>query len=211
MSEAGRLIAIGDVHGRLSKLEGLLGQIDPRQEDKIIFLGDYIDRGPDSYDVVERLIGFRREFPMTVMLRGNHEAFVLSLFRNPVNGQRQSWLEKDGGNLTVASYQAAGQFLTVHREFFESLPLSFETDRYFFCHAGVRPSVPLNRQREADLLEIREPFLSSKADFGKVVVHGHTIVGQPQILRNRINVDTGTAEGGPLTAIELSSNQLVQA
>lgn len=205
MPDPGRLIAIGDVHGRLSKLEDLLRQIDPQPRDRLVFLGDYVDRGPDSYEVVERLVALRRELPGSVLLRGNHEAILLSLFREPVSGQRESWLERDGGRLTIASYQAAGQFLAVHRDFFESLPLTFETDRFFFCHAGVRPGIALDRQREEDLLAIREPFLSSKADFGKVVVHGHTVVEQPQILPNRIGIDTGAGDGGPLTALDLGA------
>lgn len=203
--DPGRLIAIGDVHGRLSKLGDLLRQIDPQPRDRLVFLGDYVDRGPDSYEVVERLVALRRELPGSVLLRGNHEAILLSLFREPVSGLRESWLERDGGRLTIASYQAAGQFLAVHRAFFESLTLTFETDRFFFCHAGVRPGIALDRQREEDLLAIREPFLSSKADFGKIVVHGHTVVDHPQILPNRINIDTGAGDGGPLTALDLGA------
>ncbi len=207
----GRLIAIGDVHGRLAKLEDLLGQIQPRADDRLVFLGDYVDRGPDSYEVVERLIALRRELPRTVLLRGNHEAFLLALFREPVHGQRQVWLERDGGRATIASYQAAGQYPIVHRDFFESLPLTFETERFFFCHAGVRPRIALDRQREDDLLTIREPFLSSNANFGKVVVHGHTVVAHPQVLTNRINLDTGAGEGGPLTALDLGAMSFWQA
>jgi serine/threonine protein phosphatase 1 len=105
VSEAGRLIAIGDVHGRLSRLVGLLGQIDPQPEDQLVFWATTSTGGSDSYELVERLVAFRRDFPRTLMLRGNHEAFVLSFFRNLVNGQRQSWSEKDGGSLTVASYR----------------------------------------------------------------------------------------------------------
>lgn len=117
-------------------------QLGPQLDDRLVFLGDYIDRGPDSYEFVERLVDLRRDLPNTVPFRGNHEELVLSLFREPVNGQRGSWLGRDGGRLTIASYQAAGHSLAVHREFFASLLLNFETRHCFFCHAGVRPGFP---------------------------------------------------------------------
>jgi serine/threonine protein phosphatase 1 len=210
LGDDGRLIAIGDIHGRLGKLVGLLDQIRPTAADQLVFLGNYIDRGPDSYEVVERLIALRRDLPRTVLLRGNHEQLVLDLLADPTASHRTSWLERDGGALTVASYRAAGHYLPVHRDFFAGLPHSFTTDRYFFCHAGVRPGIPLDQQRPADLLEIREPFLTSRACFGRIVVHGHTVVERPQLLPNRINIDTRAGDHGPLTAIELPSGRLRQ-
>jgi serine/threonine protein phosphatase 1 len=210
LGDDGRLIAVGDIHGRLGKLVGLLDQIRPTATDQLVFLGDYIDRGPDSYEVVERLIALRRDLPRTVLLRGNHEQLALDLLADPTASHRTSWLERDGGALTVASYRAAGKYLLVHRDFFSGLAHSFTTEHYFFCHAGVRPGVPVDRQRPADLLEIREPFLSSRASFGRIVVHGHSAVERPHLLSNRINIDTGAANYGPLTAIELPSARLFQ-
>ncbi len=112
--------------------------------------------------------------------------------------------------MTMASYRKNGNYLKVHRAFFESLPVSWETEGYFFCHAGVRPGVPLAKQKASDLLGIREPFLSSTEDYGKIVVHGHEIVSGPDIRTNRINIDTGAGRYGPLTAIELHSRRIWQ-
>lgn len=205
----GRLIAIGDIHGRMRMLSGLIEQIDPQEDDRLIFLGDYIDRGPESYEVVEYIISLKQRYSMTITLRGNHEDFVLSFF-NGNQVDRHLWLKQNGGEQTMTSYRRNGEYLKVHRNFYESLGLSWETDEYYFCHAGVRPGVPLDKQKASDLCGIREPFLSSGANFGKIVVHGHTIVSEPTILNNHINVDTGAGEFGPLTAIELPSKRIWQ-
>lgn len=202
----GRLIAIGDIHGRYSKLVGLIEKISPRKEDTVIFLGDYIDRRPDSYHVVEFLIKLKEEYPNIITLRGNHEDFVISLFMgNQSTYERNIWLTMNGGNLTMASYRKAGYYLKEHQDFYMSLPVFWETEEYFFCHAGVRPGIPLDKQSPRDILQIREPFLSSLVNHGKIIVHGHEPVINPTILPNRINIDTGTACYGSLTAIELSS------
>lgn len=143
--------------------------------------------------------------------RGNHEDFVISMFSgNQDPRERDLWLNDNGGRLTKASYNRAGCYMNAHQEFYETLPHSYETDDYFFCHAGVRPGVPLNRQKRSDLLEIREPFLSAHVDYGKVVVHGHTIIDRPDIRENRINIDTGACIHGPLTAMELPSMKIWQ-
>jgi serine/threonine protein phosphatase 1 len=116
----------------------------------------------------------------------------------------------NGGDRTIASYKRAGQYLKAHQEFYMALPVYWENEEYFFCHAGIRPRVPLNKQRPIDLIEIREPFLSSTENFGKTIVHGHTIVEEPEIRPNRINIDTGAGMNGPLTAIELLSMKIWQ-
>jgi serine/threonine protein phosphatase 1 len=207
----GRLIAIGDIHGRLSKLEGLLHQIASSVDDRLVFLGDYIDRGADSFEVVELLIRLKKEFPKTITLRGNHEDFVVSLFMgNQSQYQRDIWLKMNGGDMTMTSYRNNGCYLKVHQEFYINLPLSWETEEYFFCHAGVRPGIPLSEQKPSDLIEIREPFLSSDAEFGKIIVHGHNAVLTPDIRQNQINIDTGAGKYGPLTAIDLPSNIIWQ-
>ncbi|MEN6508996.1 MAG: metallophosphoesterase family protein [Smithella sp.] len=207
----GRVIAIGDVHGTLRKLEGLVEQISPTKEDKVIFLGDYIDRGPDPYHTVEYIIDFMEQFPNTVALRGNHEDFVISLFMGNMNEyERNLWLKMNGGLQTMVSYRRAGKLLGEHRDFYMALRHFWENDEFFFCHAGVRPGVPLNQQRKSYLVEIREPFLSSTKDFGKVIVHGHTITDQPVLLPNRIGIDTGAWQWGPLTAVELPSRKIWQ-
>lgn len=165
MNIIGRLIAIGDIHGRLSKLTGLIEKIGLTAEDRLVFLGDYIDRGPDSYEVVELILKLRQDYPNTITLRGNHEDFVVSLFMgNQSQYERHIWLKMNGGDLTMASYKKNGFYLKEHQDFYMNLPISYETDEYFFCHAGVRPDVPLDKQKAIDLIEIREPFLSSKKE-----------------------------------------------
>ncbi len=118
---------------------------------------------------------------------------------------REIWLTMNGGRVTLASYRINGHHLSVHQEFYMNLKHSFETDDFSFCHAGVRPGVSLEDQRKIDLLEIDEPFLSTEREFGKVVVHGHTITDRVVIKHNRIGIDTGAAQYGPLSAIELPS------
>jgi serine/threonine protein phosphatase 1 len=211
MNDIGRLIAIGDIHGRMSKLTGLLEKIEPLTDDRLIFPGDYVDRGPDSFEVVEMIIRLRQDYPNIVTLRGNHEDLIVSFFMgNMSQNARELWQKMDGGDQTLASYRRNGSYLKDHRDFYESLPFHWETEQYFFCHAGVRPGVPLAKQKASDLLGIREPFLSSKENFGKIIVHGHEIVEQPTILPNRINIDTGAGRYGLLTAIELPSLNIWQ-
>lgn len=207
----GRVIAIGDIHGTPRKLEGLIEQIGPTRDDRIIFLGDYIDRGPDSFHAVQYIVDFMEAFPNTVALRGNHEDFVISLFMGNMNEyERDLWLKKNGGVQTMASYRRAGKYLADHQDFYMALRHSWETDDFFFCHAGVRPGAPLSQQKKSHLVEIREPFLSSTKDFGKVVVHGHTITNEPVLKPNRIGIDTGAWQWGPLTAVEVPSRRIWQ-
>jgi serine/threonine protein phosphatase 1 len=221
-----RIYAIGDIHGRLDLLNQMTSLITadlvlhPSSNPLVVFLGDYIDRGPESKEVVERLA--RRDFPVSfIALRGNHESILLQFLQNPHIGAM--WLQ-NGGLETLYSYGLevrslrAGQrsFLEAERDFRSLLPahhlaffnecqLSFSAGDYFFCHAGVRPGVDLQAQPEEDLLWIREPFLRSDEDFGKVVVHGHTPVSQPEIHPNRINIDTGAYISGHLTALVIEN------
>ncbi len=221
-----RLYAIGDIHGRLDLLESMLDLIRSDQEGRspspaaLIFLGDYIDRGPDSKGVVERLL---QEFPAPyapVFLKGNHEDLLLSFIRDPNpslnwlrNGgdaalvsygvedgiiQRAFWGGRDG--LAVAAQEFRAALPASHLAFYESLKLSCRFGDYFFAHAGVRPGTPLDEQSEEDLLWIRNEFLGSTQDFGAVVVHGHTPARFPQERSNRIGLDTYAVRTGKLTA-----------
>jgi serine/threonine protein phosphatase 1 len=224
--EGVRLYAIADIHGRLDLLETLLDLIerDQRGRDEmpvlLIFLGDYVDRGPDSKGVVDRLIeGFSPPYT-PVFLKGNHESLLLSFLNDPVPAPH--WLY-NGGDAALLSYgigietiqqaawggpeglaEAAQQFRAAlpesHLRFYEGLRLSCRIGDYFFVHAGVRPGVPLDQQSEYDLLWIRQEFLNSKDDFGAVVVHGHTPAHAPEHLRNRIGLDTFAVRTGKLTA-----------
>ena len=209
----GRLIAIGDIHGYYRKLLNLLEKIDPKEEDQLVFLGDYVDRGPDSYSVVKLLDEFAKDFPKSVFLMGNHEDFIVSLFKGNKNTDaREQWIKINGGGSTLRSYRIAGKYLNIHQDFYMGLQFFHETQEFFFCHAGVRPGVKLAKQRRSNLVSIREPFLRSSENFGKIVVHGHTITDNqnPEFCPNRINIDTGASWGGPLTAIELPSRKIWQ-
>lgn len=207
----GRLVAVGDIHGNLEKLVRLLERISPTCSDRLVFLGDYIDRGEDSYGVVERLLQLKREFPETIILSGNHEDYIKSRFLGNINAKEaQLWKTQNGGLATLRSYEEAGEYLAVHQEFYLGLPYCFQTEEYFFCHAGIRPGIPLALQKDVDLVSIREPFLSCEMQYEKVIVHGHSFGREAVLLPNRICVDTGASGGGPLTAVELPSRRLYQ-
>jgi serine/threonine protein phosphatase 1 len=221
--EPSRVYAIGDIHGRADLLDRMIEAIArdlaqrPTQTALTVTVGDYVDRGPDSRGVVERLT--RNPFPTPlVALRGNHESIFEEFLRDP---SIADYWRRLGGLETLHSYgvdvaplmrgrgheEAAAALRAAlpqsHVTFLASLRLTHSVGRYFLCHAGVRPGVPLARQREEDLLWIREEFLDSRADFGKVVVHGHTPCEAPELRPNRINVDTGAFMSGQLTCAVL--------
>ena len=221
-----RLYAIGDVHGRLDLLERAIQAIDRDVAERggtalTVTLGDYIDRGPQSRGVIERLSV--NPFPTPyVALKGNHETLLEAFLADPSVGAHWRRL---GGLETIASFGVPVQQLMLgrnyedaaaqlrkaltqqHRDFLASLKTSVVVGRYFLCHAGVRPGVPLDRQREDDLLWIRDEFLNSTEDFGKIVVHGHTPVAEPEVLPNRINIDTGAFMTGRLTCVVLEKDR----
>ncbi|WP_209781302.1 metallophosphoesterase [Azospirillum agricola] len=220
-----RVYAVGDVHGRLDLLDQLLGQIArdadqaPDRMKYLVFLGDYIDRGPQSAHVIERLASGLPPVFGTVFLRGNHEETMLAFLSDIAAGP--GWLTY-GGDATLASYglQApapdappehlleAQRLLNAalpphHRNFLASLRSHLTIGDYHFVHAGVRPGVPLDRQDDGDRLWIRNEFLSSRTNHGKMVVHGHTIAPEPELRANRIGIDTGAYATNRLTALVL--------
>jgi serine/threonine protein phosphatase 1 len=227
LPQAARIYAIGDIHGRSDLLDHMVEQIcrdlesRPVGECLTVTLGDYFDRGPNSRGVLDRLV--RNPFPTPFMaLKGNHEAMFERFLDDP--SVADQW-RRLGGVETLHSYgvpvsslltgknyeQAAAALQDAvpqeHFAFLASLQTSIALGRYFLCHAGVRPGVPLERQSVQDLLWIRDEFLSSKADFGKIVVHGHTTTERPEILPNRINVDTGAFATGRLTCVVLEKQE----
>lgn len=227
-STGGRLVyAVGDVHGRLDALEPLLRDIvqdviasQPAQRPLLVFLGDYVDRGPDSRSVVDLVLRLRRETRFEVIsLKGNHEEALLQFLDDPAFAA--TWMEHGGGP-TLVSYgvqpppgrtdveawgrtrDALAQALPdEHRRFYEELELMRIVGDYAFVHAGVRPGVPLDAQTERDLLWIRNEFIQGRGPFGKVIVHGHTPSEQPQLTPHRLGVDTGAYATGILTAVRL--------
>lgn len=217
--------AVGDIHGRADLLDELLAQIeadaarvDARRR-TLVFLGDYIDRGPQSSGVIETFLsGLPRGFDAH-FLKGNHEALLLAFLGDATELGR--WL-LNGGDATMRSYgvdterlgllSAGGEtwrdaFATAlppaHLAFFKALKLSVTIGDYVFVHAGLRPGVPLDAQVEADLIWIRRPFLDSAETFEKRVVHGHTPGPDVVVRENRIGVDTGAYFSERLTALRL--------
>ena len=221
-----RVYAIGDIHGCLHELDTLLAKIvddaiDFVGEKKIVFLGDYIDRGPDSKQVLDRLVTPTEGFKSSYIL-GNHDQTLLDFLEDP--SVFRGWRDF-GGRETLMSYgvtpprfdnddayaQARDSLRSVipqsHLDWLRSLQYSVTIGSYYFVHAGVRPGVPLDRQAPEDQLWIRDEFLLSKGDYGAVVVHGHTPTEEPVRLSNRIGVDTGVYATAKLTAAVLEGTQ----
>lgn len=223
-----RIYAIGDVHGRADLLEAVFARIDAHQAANpalrpvTILLGDYVDRGTDSRAVLDLLIG-RNQTHEVVYLKGNHETYLLRFLHQPL--VFREWAAV-GGRETLMSYglkpslnadpktqkEMADAFRSAipkaHLKFLGQLPTSFACGEYFFAHAGVKPSVPLNKQSEDDLLWIRDEFLLYEENFGKIVVHGHTPVADLDIRHNRINIDTGAYATGRLTCLILEGDDV---
>jgi serine/threonine protein phosphatase 1 len=205
----GRLLAIGDIHGCLDQLRELLARVVPTPQDQLVFLGDYVDRGPDSAGVVEALLALREQLPRTVFLRGNHEQMLLDV----LSGGDPAIFLLNGGEQTIASYRNRGGWPppAAHRDFYHSLTSSFETEQFIFVHAGLRPGIPLARQDPADILWIRQAFLRSDEDWGKTVVFGHTPRESVLVSKTRIGLDTGCVYGGHLTCCEVLSGRCWQS
>ena len=223
------LYAIGDIHGHKDKLAQLLEMIakdaatHKRTTKRLVFLGDYIDRGPDSKGVIELLLCKLPKKFEAVFLRGNHENTLLHI----LNGEKQLiplWMQF-GGATMLASYgvnpfsarlminpeklvAALNQKLPdAHRHFLRDTIFSYGCGDYLFAHAGVRPNVELDKQSNDDLIWIRDEFLASQQDFGKIIVHGHSISAAPDIRPNRIGIDTGAYATGRLTCLKLFGDQ----
>ncbi|WP_309662844.1 metallophosphoesterase [Sphingomonas sp.] len=223
-----RVYAVGDIHGRLDLLNDTLSRIEADIDGRrpaqniIVFLGDLIDRGPASADVVERLRTYYRDGLRTVFLTGNHEEVLLRLIRGESRYLRD-WLSF-GGAECAKSYGISSTALKQmdaeqavahlrqkipdsHQRFLQGFVDTFQIGAYVFVHAGVRPGVPLSEQTQADLRWIRRPFLDNDADHGFIVVHGHTISGEVDVRTNRVGIDTGAYRTGVLTAMGLEGEE----
>jgi serine/threonine protein phosphatase 1 len=217
-----RIYAIGDIHGCARQLDDLHAVIAgdlarrPIGSALLLHIGDYVDRGTDSAGVIARLIeGSPVQGTQMVNLLGNHESTMLEA----LSGERAAatdWLFA-GGRATLESYgvdpespreQWADKIPVSHRGFLCGLPLIYQEGGYAFVHAGVRPGVKLDEQARDDLLRSRQPFLYSEADFGAVIVHGHTPVKAPVVKHNRIAIDTGAVFGGKLTCAVLEADSI---
>ncbi|MCB0378631.1 MAG: serine/threonine protein phosphatase, partial [Bdellovibrionales bacterium] len=209
-----RWIAIGDIHGCADELESLIEQLPIDDNTHLVFLGDYVDRGPNSKKVIQMVIDLKKRCDV-IALKGNHEAMMLDFLKDPSSVSAGLFI-LNGGSATLASYSTGSEKFHIpddHLEFLESLKFYHETDDYFFVHAGV-PDVPLNKidikKHSLDLIWIRSAFHTSTFQWDKVIVHGHTVVEQVEMLENRINLDTGCVFQGRLSALDLSDRQLYQ-
>ncbi len=226
MPQGARVYAVGDVHGRIDLLRALEAQIvadaaacQEQCRNLLVYLGDYVDRGFDSRKVLDHLASEPPDDFDRVLLLGNHDAWLRDFLAGEPVGE--SWL-RFGGDATLLSYgvplaldrppeerlteardRLQAEVPETHRRLLADLELTLPFGDYLFCHAGIRPGVPLANQVEEDLIWIREPFLSWDGDAGKIIVHGHTVEDVPAIRRNRIGVDTGACYTGNLTCVVL--------
>ena len=219
-----RAYAIGDIHGRVDLLEHLLAKIHadlqrrPARKTLLVFVGDLIDRGPSSAQVIERLRCYHRDGVQPVFLLGNHEEVVLRALAGD-STVVESWLQF-GGLQCLQSYgvtlaklrgRSAKEVIDIvrsvvpreHVEFLETFADSCRFGDYLFVHAGIRPGIEIDRQSQSDLRWIREPFLFDERDHGFLVVHGHTITDEVEERPNRIGIDTGAYRSGVLTALAI--------
>lgn len=220
------IYAIGDIHGQLHLLDALLARIgedaagaDGAKRRVLVFVGDYVDRGPDSAGVIVRVsTGLPGGFEPHCLM-GNHEAILLEFLEQPetlahwlMNGARETLasygvdspeMDASPRDVTACREAFAAALPPAHLAFLKALPPTFSLGGYLFVHAGIRPGVALEDQALKDLLWIREEFLDCDDDFGMVVVHGHTPVLEPVVKPNRIDIDTGAWVHGRLTALRL--------
>ena len=227
-----RIYAIGDVHGHLDKLREVHRQIARDQVDQggggetIVHCGDFVDRGPDARGVIDFLIDGQAAGRPFVTLLGNHDLMMLQFLRSDPGSKRfkdlQFWLRpKVGGRQTLASYGVTASPLRLarriwadavaavpqaHIDFLERLTAPHVEAGCFFCHAGVRPGLPLEAQSLDDLIWIREPFLSDLSDHGMLIVHGHTPVEEVTHYGNRLDIDTGAGFGRALSAVVIEDD-----
>jgi len=213
MMKGDKTFVIGDIHGRLGMLENLMAKIPWRPEkDALIFLGDYVDRGPDPRGVVDYILSLIRNYSRISCVLGNHEGMLLDYMA----GVNQKLYLTNGGGGTLKAYgggkgplstRSLPEMPSDHMMFYLSLKSFVDIEGYYLVHAGFRPGVPMALQEKFDMMWIREPFISSTYDFGKKVIFGHTPSLEPLVMKNKIGLDTGAAYGKRLCCIELPAEK----
>lgn len=231
-----RTYAVGDIHGQIDKLRDVHAWITEdraRMDDDdapIVHVGDFVDRGVDVRATLDYLIEGQRSGRPWVFLKGNHDRMMAAFLQRPEQRDPYRpdlhWLQANiGGRESLASYgvdvsllrdevaihaEGVGKVPIAHVEFLATLPSSFERGGAYFCHAGIRPGVPLSQQVEDDLVWIRREFHESTADHGALIVHGHTPVDKVTHYGNRLNIDTGAAFGRALSAVVIEGDAVFQ-
>jgi serine/threonine protein phosphatase 1 len=212
-----RTLAFGDIHGHYDETKKLVELVKPDNHDTLVFIGDYIDRGKQSFEVIEYILELKQQYNC-VFLKGNHE----EMFMDYMSGIDNDLYLYNGGDATILSYSDHGfdisqythytdrEFPETHMDFIANLKLYHEDEKYIFVHAGLFPSeIPLEKQSQNMLLWVREPFISSKQSFGKKVIFGHTPFREPLNMENKIGIDTGIAYGGKLTCVILPDEKFI--
>lgn len=231
------MYAVGDIHGDLEQLHRIMAWIDADMErsdlsdQKVIFIGDLVDRRPASREVIDYLLDGIEAGKNWIVLKGNHDRLMTNFLKDPLIEDAHlkpgySWLHhRIGGVETLASYGVEAEegydLFDLHRraisaipphhvKFLSELPTSHDTPDYFFAHAGINPDVPLAEQTEDDLVWIRKPFFAHHEPFEKFVIHGHTVIDAVTRYPNRLNIDTGAAWGDTLSAIVCADGEIWQ-
>lgn len=214
-----KFIVIADIHGQLNSFTAVTSYAKDNFSDySLILLGDYVDRGSQSADVIQHILDLKSEnaFREIITLSGNHEQFFLRVIKNPNDKFAQVWAEKLGGYQTLFSYgweiDDPFNFTMIpsdHIDFLQNLMFSYETEKFFFCHAGVNPEISLEKQTPEELISIRDRFLTDSRKYEKTIVHGHTPTEITKIKidnQNRLNLDTGSAFKNNVTAAVIDSD-----
>ena len=208
-----RTCIIGDIHGCSASLVKLLSAVENRA-DTIVFLGDYIDRGPNSKKVIDSILELKKKQSSVITLLGNHEYMLRNYLAENDNGL----FLKFGGQATLSSYglpkDAPPAALKAaipkkHLGFLYDLSLLWENEHAFYVHAGLQPGVHSSRQTRNWCLWARDAFIKSTHDFGKPVIFGHTVFQEPLIQKNKIGIDTGAVYGQSLTALLLPDKEFI--
>ncbi len=196
------IYAIGDIHGCSNALNKLIDKLPFQKADTLIFLGDYIDRGANSKEVVNAILSLKKRHKNIITLRGNHEEMLLEFWHGKLDFSIWAY---NGALATFRSYDVrkVEEIDSAHLDFFQQTRYYYETEDYIFVHAGLAPGIPLEKQSRGSMLWIREEFIYSDYNFGKIVVFGHTPLQSPLVMPNKIGIDTGCVYGGELTSVAL--------